>query len=229
MKKLHGKLIVIDGGDGSGKATQLKILAEKLKSLNYEIEIIDFPQYGQKSAGMVEEYLTGRYGTADEVGPYGASIFYAIDRYDASFKVRGWLKEGKIVLSNRYVASNMAHQGGKIKNDIERQIYFKWLHELEYDIFCIPRPDVNLILHVNAEVGQKLVDKKGHRDYVGGTKRDIHESDINHLRSAVDVYTEIAQTFDDFVMIECMADGNIMGLEEIHEKILQAALKVINS
>ena len=229
MKKLHGKLIVIDGGDGSGKATQLKILAEKLKSLNYEIEIIDFPQYGQKSAGMVEEYLTGRYGTADEVGPYGASIFYAIDRYDASFKVRGWLKEGKIVLSNRYVASNMAHQGGKIKNDIERQIYFKWLHELEYDIFCIPRPDVNLILHVNAEVGQKLVDKKGHRDYVGGTKRDIHESDINHLRSAVDVYTEIAQTFDDFVMIECMADGNIMGLEEIHKKILQAALKVINS
>ncbi|MFA4942475.1 MAG: thymidylate kinase [Patescibacteria group bacterium] len=227
MQKPHGKLIVIDGGDGSGKATQLKILAEKLKTLDYQIEIVDFPQYGQKSAGMVEEYLTGRYGTADEVGPYGASIFYAIDRYDASFKIREWLKEGKIVLSNRYVASNMAHQGGKIKNDIERQIYFKWLHELEYDIFCIPRPSINLILHVNAEMGQKLVDKKGHRDYVGGEKRDIHEADINHLKNAVDVYTEIAQTFDDFEMIECMRNGNIMSLEEIHEKILEAALKVI--
>jgi len=229
MEKLHGKLIIIDGGDGSGKATQLKLLADKLKTLNYAIEVIDFPQYGQKSAGMVEEYLNGHYGTADEVGPYGASIFFAIDRYDASFKIREWLKEGKIVLSNRYVASNMAHQGGKIKNDIERQIYFKWLHELEYDIFCIPRPDANLILHVNAEVGQKLVDKKGHRDYVGGSKRDIHESDINHLKNAVDVYTEIAQTFDDFAMIECMNDGNIMSLEEIHEKILKAALEVINS
>jgi len=229
MEKTHGKLIIIDGGDGSGKATQLKLLADKLKTLNYAIEVIDFPQYGQKSAGMVEEYLNGHYGTADEVGPYGASIFFAIDRYDASFKIREWLKEGKIVLSNRYVASNMAHQGGKIKNDIERQIYFKWLHELEYDIFCIPRPDANLILHVNAEVGQKLVDKKGHRDYVGGTKRDIHESDINHLKSAVDVYTEIAQTFDDFAMIECMNDGNIMSLEEIHEKILKATLEVINS
>lgn len=229
MEKLHGKLIIIDGGDGSGKATQLKLLADKLKTLNYAIEVIDFPQYGQKSAGMVEEYLNGHYGTAEEVGPYGASIFFAIDRYDASFKIREWLKDGKIVLSNRYVASNMAHQGGKIKNDIERQIYFKWLHELEYDIFCIPRPDANLILHVNAEVGQKLVDKKGHRDYVGGTKRDIHESDINHLKSAVDVYIEIAQTFDDFTMIECMNDGNIMSLEEIHEKILKAALEIINS
>lgn len=229
MEKRHGKMIVIDGGDGSGKATQLKLLAEKLSTMGYQVEIIDFPQYGQKSAGMVEEYLNGRYGTADEVGPYGASIFYAIDRYDASFKIREWLKEGKIVLSNRYVASNMAHQGGKIKNDIERQIYFKWLHELEYDIFCIPRPDVNVILHVNAEVGQKLVDKKGHRDYVGGEKRDIHESDINHLKSAVDVYTEIAQTFDDFVMVECMKDGQIMSIEEIHERILENALKTINS
>ncbi len=229
MEKRHGKMIVIDGGDGSGKATQLKLLAEKLSAMGYQIEIIDFPQYGQKSAGMVEEYLNGRYGTADEVGPYGASIFYAIDRYDASFKIREWLKEGKIVLSNRYVASNMAHQGGKIKNDIERQIYFKWLHELEYDIFCIPRPDINIILHVNAEVGQKLVDKKGHRDYVGGEKRDIHESDINHLKSAVDVYTEIAQTFDDFVMVECMKDGQIMSIEEIHGMILENSLKIINS
>lgn len=229
MEKRHGKMIVIDGGDGSGKATQLKLLAEKLSAMGYQIEIIDFPQYGQKSAGMVEEYLNGRYGTADEVGPYGASIFYAIDRYDASFKIREWLKEGKIVLSNRYVASNMAHQGGKIKNDIERQIYFKWLHELEYDIFCIPRPDINIILHVNAEVGQKLVDKKGHRDYVGGEKRDIHESDINHLKSAVDVYTEIAQTFDDFVMVECMKDGQIMSVEEIHGMILENSLKIINS
>lgn len=229
MDKVHGKLIVIDGGDGSGKATQLKLLAEKLKSLDYQIEIIDFPQYGQKSAGMVEEYLNGRYGTADEVGPYGASIFYAIDRYDASFKIREWLKEGKIVLSNRYVASNMAHQGGKIKNDIERQIYFKWLHDLEYDIFCIPRPDINLILHVDAEVGQKLVDKKGHRDYVGGEKRDIHESNIEHLKSAGGVYAEIVQTFDDFEMIECMKDNNIMSLEEIHEKILASALKIIKA
>jgi dTMP kinase len=229
MENKRGKLIVIDGGDGSGKATQLKLLAEKLTSLGYQIEIVDFPQYGQKSAGLVEEYLNGRYGTADEVGPYGASIFYAVDRYDASFKIRNWLKEGKIVLSNRYVASNMAHQGGKISNDIERQIYFKWLHDLEYNIFCIPRPDINIILHVSAAMGQKLVDKKGHRDYVGGEKRDIHESDINHLKHAEDVYTEIAQTFDDFVMIECMKEQQIMSPEDIHALVLQTAQKTIDN
>jgi dTMP kinase len=109
-----GVFIVIDGTDGAGKKTQTDILCEKLKAYGFAVEIADFPQYGHKSAGLVEEYLNGRYGTAEAVGPYAASIFYACDRYDASFKIRKWLAEGKVVVSNRYVAANMGHQGGKI-------------------------------------------------------------------------------------------------------------------
>ena len=110
MKK--GKFIVIDGTDGSGKATQTKLLVKKLRKEKYKVKLADFPQYNKKSAGLVEEYLSGKYGTEKNVGPYVASIFYACDRYDASFKIRKWLKEGNIVISNRYVTANMGHQGG---------------------------------------------------------------------------------------------------------------------
>ena len=112
MQKQTGKFIVIDGTDGSGKATQTELLVKRLAQAGYEVVMADFPQYGQKSAGLVEHYLNGKYGTALDVGPYRASIFYAADRYDASFQIRQWLKEGKIVISNRYVTANMAHQGG---------------------------------------------------------------------------------------------------------------------
>lgn len=205
-----GKFIVIDGTDGSGKTTQFNMLKDNLINEGYDVQVADFPQYGTKSAGLVEEYLNGKYGEANDVGPYRASIFYAADRYDASFKIKKWLDEGKIVISNRYVAANMAHQGGKISDDNERQKYFKWLEELEYKIFNIPRPDMNIILHVDAAVAQKLVDKKGHRDYVGGSKRDIHEADIAHLRNAEKVYLEIAKMFKGFELIECTRDNQIM-------------------
>ncbi|HDH07740.1 MAG TPA: thymidylate kinase, partial [Candidatus Moranbacteria bacterium] len=144
-----GKFIVIDGTDGSGKATQTKLLVERLKNDGHDVEIADFPQYGKKSAGLIEKYLNGKYGSAEEVGPYRASIFYACDRYDASFKIRKAVEEGKIVISNRYVTANMGHQGGKIKDPEERKKYFNWLYNLEYETFSIPRPDLNIILHVD--------------------------------------------------------------------------------
>ena len=159
MQNNKGKFIVIDGTDGSGKATQAGLLAEKIKKENFSVELADFPQYGQKSAGLIEEYLNGKYGTAADVGPYRGSIFYACDRYDASFKIKKWLNEDKIVVSNRYVTANMAHQGGKIKNAEDRKKYFNWLNDLEYEIFNIPKPDINIILHVDAAIAQKLVDK----------------------------------------------------------------------
>jgi dTMP kinase len=217
-----GKLIVIDGTDGSGKATQAQLLTERLKRLGYDVALVDFPQYGKKSAGLVEEYLNGKFGTADEVGPYRASMFYASDRYDASFQIRKWLEEGKIVITNRYVTANMGHQGGKISDAAERQTYFNWLYQLEYEQFGIPKPDLNLILHVDAAVAQQLVDQKGHRDYVGGQKRDIHEADLEHLRNAEKVYLEIAQTFPGFQLIECSPNGAILDREAVSWLVWQA-------
>jgi len=227
MNDYKGKFIVIDGTDGSGKATQTELLVKRLVQAGFQVEIADFPQYGAKSAGLVEEYLNGKYGEAKKVGPYRASIFYAIDRYDASFKIKKWLKEGRVVISNRYVTSNMAHQGGKISNALERKIYLEWLYKLEYEIFNIPKPDINIILHVDAAIAQKLVDKKGSRDYVGGVKRDIHEADISHLRDAEQTYLGIANNFPDISLIKCTRNNEIMAREEINDLLWRKVYKYL--
>lgn len=224
-----GKFIVIDGTDGTGKKTQTDLLYNRLKNNGYDVELADFPQYGSKSAGLVEEYLNGKYGTAENIGPYRASIFYACDRYDASFKIKNLLNQGKIIISNRYVTANMGHQGGKIADSIERQKYFDWLYNLEFGIFGIPKPDLNIILHIDAAIGQKLVDNKGAREYIGGQKRDIHEADINHLRQAEKVYLEIAKTFPGFALIECAENEKLMSREEINSIIWGKVIQIINN
>ncbi|MEK7084443.1 MAG: thymidylate kinase, partial [Patescibacteria group bacterium] len=157
--------------------------------------------------------------TAEDVGPYRASTFYAIDRYAGAPKIRAWLKDGTIVIANRYIASNMGHQGGKIKDPIERQRFFAWNYDLEYTIFGIPKPDINIILHVPAKIAQTLVDKKETREYLHGKKRDIHEDDLNHLKDAETSYLDIAKQFPEFRLIECMKDGTLASPETIHEKI----------
>ncbi|NIA18370.1 MAG: dUTP diphosphatase [Actinobacteria bacterium] len=229
MENKKGKFIVIDGTDGSGKATQTKLLAERLEKAGFEVEIADFPQYGQKSAALVEEYLNGKYGEANSVGPYRASVFYSIDRYDASFKIRKWLNQGKIVISNRYVTANMGHQGGKISDPLERKAYFDWLYNLEYKIFNIPMPDLNIILHIDAGLAQKLVDNKDAREYIGGRKRDLHEADLSHLKNAEKTYLEIAGAFPDFALIECVRSGKIMSRKEINDLIWHEVIKLLGA
>lgn len=213
-----GKFIVIDGTDGSGKTTQFNLLVDKLKAEGFAVEVADFPQYNSKSAGLTEEYLSGKYGSASEVTPYQSSVFFAVDRYDASFKIRQWLSEGKMVVSNRYVSANMGHQGGKIENSLERKVFFNWLYELEYKLFNIPKPDLSFILHVEAEVAQKMAATRHREDWIGKT-RDIHEEDLNHLKKAEEVYLEIARTFPDFKLIKCTREGEVMSREDIHDLI----------
>ena len=224
-----GKLIVIDGTDGSGKATQADLLVERIKKEGHDVLMTDFPQYGKKSAGLVENYLNGNYGGPNDVNPHAASMFYAVDRYDASAKMKKSLRDGKIIISNRYTTANIGHQGGKFKTEQERQEFFRWLFDLEYNLLGIPEPDINIILYVPTEVAQKLVDKKGHRDYIGGTKRDIHEDDLDHLKDACDSYLLAAKILPNFKLINCSTpDGNgIQTREEIHEKIWQTVKKII--
>ena len=209
---------MIEGTDGSGKGTQTELLVQTLQKNNYKVEQISFPQYGERSAVMVEDYLNGKFGTAQEVGPYRASILYAVDRYSASPKIKKWLDEGKIVIANRYVASNMGHQGGKISDPKARQEYFKWNYDLEYNIFGIPKPELNLILHVTPEISQRLVDDKEERDYLNGKTRDIHEDDLEHLQAAEKTYLEIAKTYPEFKIIECVDKNNEILSREIIQK-----------
>jgi len=237
MKKSSypGKFIVFEGIDGSGKSTQAKLLAKSLKKEGYKISFIDFPQHGQKSAGLVDEYLTGKYGSANEVSPYQASIFYACDRYDASFKIRDWLKKGRIVIADRYIGSNIGHQGGKIKNKKERKKYFKWLYDLEYKIFKIPKPDINFILKIPPKIAQyfsgKITDKEKQnkkRIYLGRKKRDIHERNLNHLKNTAKAYLDAAKEFPkEFKVIDCFKNGKLLSPEIIHREILKIVKKTL--
>lgn len=216
---MKGLFIMIEGTDGSGKGTQTELLVKRFQKENFDVEQIHFPQYGNPSAAMVEDYLNGKFGTANEVGPYRASILYAVDRYSAKTQIQTWLDSGKIVIANRYVGSNMGHQGGKIADVEERKKYFDWNYNLEYTIFQIPKPDVNIILHVRPEISQKLVDQKEAREYLHGKKRDIHEDDLDHLKNAESAYLQMASMYSEFELIECVEQDSILDKEIIHEKI----------
>ena len=218
MVVMKGKLIVIEGTDGSGKATQSKLLIESLEKKGIKTAYIDFPQYGQKSAGLVENYLNGLYGSASEVKPEVASMFYALDRYDASFKMRPWLAEGKMIISNRYVSASMGHQTGKIRDPKEREEFVNWLKDLEYNLFGIPKPDLTILLFMPCEIAQKLVDSKGVRAYVGGQKRDIHEADLQHLKDAEAAYLELVEK-EGWKLINCSENGAPLPIEVIHKKV----------
>jgi len=234
-----GKFFVLEGVDGSGKATQTKLLVEALKREGYQVETVDFPQYGKGSAALLELYLNGGYGTAEEIGPYRASIFYACDRYDASFKIRHWIAEGKIVIADRYVASNIGHQGGKIiKDKKEWQKYVEWLANLEYNIFKIPKPDCTFILKISLELSMKMSNRitdkekiKKRTTYLGDSKQqDIHEADSGHLADTLKSYTAISKKYSkEYSMIECEQNGKFLLLETIHKKVLQLVKEKIHS
>jgi len=210
------KFIVLEGIDGSGKATQTKLLIKYFKNKGLRVKKIDFPQHGKKSAAMVDEYLKGKYGKIDA---YKASVFYAIDRYDASFRIRSWLKQGNIVVADRYISSNAGHQGGKL-NKIERKKYFNWLYDLEYNIFEIPKPDLTIVLKSSPELSFKMsVQAKGRKKYLG-KKKDLHEKDIIHLKNALQAYLDLAKSNPkEFKVIECVENNQMISPEKIHEKI----------
>lgn len=222
-----GKLILLDGTDGSGKKTQCDLLVERLKREGREIGYVDFPRYGERSAMLVEDYLNGQFGSAEEVDPYAASLFYAMDRWVAIPGISKDLADGKIVIANRYVVSSMGHQAGKIRNDAKRKEYYKWLDNLEYRILRIPRPDLNIILHMPAAIAQKLIDNKSPRQYLNGKKRDIHEADLNHLQQAEKSYLEVASTFPNFKVVECAPGGQLMTPQEIHQLVWEAVEPII--
>ena len=151
-----GCFIVVDGTDWSWKRTQTDRLAEKLRWEWYEVEKIDFPQYWKPSAWPTEEYLSGKFWGADDVTPYQASILYAVDRFSAAWKIRKWLEEWKVVISDRYVSANMWHQAWKIADLKERDEFLEWLENLEYWILNIPRPDVQVFLYLDPEISRNI-------------------------------------------------------------------------
>src|SRR3990167_3133336 len=215
----NGLFIVLEGTDGSGKGTQFDLLADRLKKEGYNVETFDFPRYSEPSSYFVKQYLNGNYGGVNEVGPYTASLFYALDRFDASSDIRKALNQGKIVLSNRYTGANMAHQGTKFDNAEERRGYFIWLDNIEFEMLKVPRPDKSFVLRVPADIAQKLVDNKDQRSYTD-KKRDIHEADIHHIEKSVDVYDDLCELFPkDFQRLDCVRSNNLLSIDTIHKML----------
>ena len=216
----YGKFIVIDGPDGSGKKTQTDLLMETLKVSGYDPGMMDFPQYGKVSAAMITKYLNGEYG---HLNPEAASIFYAIDRFDASHKLRGLLSDGKIVIANRYVTSNAGHHGAKISDYNDRIKFYKWLDHLEYTIYNIPKPDLNIILHVPHEMALELINRRSVEE---DRKKDIHEQDTEHLKRAEAVYLEIAELFPNTRLVECVENGQLLSPKQVHAKVWELVRRI---
>lgn len=221
MSTGRGVFVVIEGTDGSGKGTQFKLLADRLVAEGFDVETFDFPQYEKPSSYFVREYLNGKYGTLEEVGPYTASLFYALDRFEASQRIHKALEAGKVVLANRFVGSSMAHQGTKFRHAEERRGYFIWLDNLEFEMLRIPRPTLSFVLRVPSHIAQSLVDQKGERSYTN-KKRDLHEADLTHLAKAVEVYDDMCQLFPkDFLRVDCIRGDTLMDVQNIHEILWQ--------
>jgi len=212
----EGKLIVLAGIDGSGKTTQTERLVRRLENAGRSVETFDFPQYGATFFGrLVARYLRGEFGEAANVSPYLASLLYAGDRWQARERLVQALQGGRIVVCNRYVSANMAHQGGKIADATERRRFYDWVLELEHDVFALPRPDLCLLLDVPPGVAERLVGNKSARPYLQGESRDIHERDAAHLDAARNAYLEISEIYPNWVRIPCAPESDLRPPEAV--------------
>ena len=210
--------VVIDWLDGSGKGTQVNLVAENLKKLWKKVKVLDYPRYGEKSAFFVEKYLNWWYGS--DISAKQASIFYALDRFDDSFNLREELKNYDYIISNRYVSANMIHQTGKIFDKEKRQEFLDWLEELEFEIMWIPKPDKVIFLNVSPTTSQELVLKKQKREYLKWWKKmDLHEEDKNHLTNAYNAAVEIVKKYN-WTQIDCEKNWDMRSIEDINKEIL---------
>ena len=207
-----GKLVVIEGSDGSGKATQTKKLYERLRDLEGNVRRISFPNYQSESSALINMYLRGDFGgNAEAVNPYAAATFYAVDRFASFFEWKDFYEGGGLVLSDRYVGSNMAYQAAKFKKKTERTKFYSWLDDLEYERFKLPRPDMTIFLDMPPKICAILRRERG--------REDIHEADAAFQNKTYETYKEIAQRFG-WKIVPCAEGSFARSSTDIHENIL---------
>ena len=211
-----GKLIVIEGTDGSGKSTQFKLLTQHLDNQGVEFQKLVFPQYSEPSSALIRMYLGGEFGShPSDVNPYAASAFYAVDRYASYKKVWGdWYANGGLIVSDRYTTSNAVHQASKEPEET-RADFLKWLYDFEYDKLGLPRPDLTIYLDVPTDFTEKMMRK---READTNTSADIHEQDMAYLATCRRMGKAAAEYYG-WTVIECVRDGAMRSIEDIHEEI----------
>jgi dTMP kinase len=216
---MKGKLIIIDGSDGSGKATQSLTLFSRLQQEGYKVKKVEYPDYNSDSSALIKMYLNGEFGSnPEDVNPYVASSFYAVDRF-ASYKTK-WKEfydDGGIILADRYTTSNMVHQATKIDDVKERDKFLAWLWDFEFNTFGLPVPDGVFFLDVPPEYSRKLMEERLNK-FTGSEKKDIHESNSSFLQKSYYNAKVIADKYQ-WITIKCVEDGTMNSVEEIHNRI----------
>ena len=222
-----GKLIIIEGSDGSGKETQTNLLYKKLKERNFNIKKISFPNYESPASEPLKMYLSGEFGKdVNDVNSFAASTFFAVDRY-ASYK-QDWEKfynNSGIVLSDRYTTSNMVHQASKIENEEDKQIFLKWLIDLEWNKLGLPTPDIVIFLDVSPELSQKLMSDRKNK-ITGDNKKDIHENNTEYLKNSYNIAKNLSEKYN-WNVISCVENDKLKSIEDINNEIMNEIKKIL--
>lgn len=222
-----GKLFVIDGTDGSGKQTQLGELKNRLDKEKIDYRVVSFPNYESKTSTLVKMYLSGEFGTnSKEISPYIASTFYAADRYATyQTELKEYYENDGLILADRYTTSNMIHQAGKIKDKEERDKFLKWLWDFEFNLYKLPIPTEVFFLNMPVEKSLELIANRDNK-FTHNSKKDIHESDKNHLIDAYSAACDVAKDYN-WYEVKCVKDDKIRTIEDIHEEIYNEIKKHI--
>lgn len=228
IKKRKGKLIVIDGTDGSGKATQCELIIKYLKSKKIPVKYFDFPRYYSSFFGeTVAKFLRGEFGNLKQVSPYLASMAYAQDRAAAREEMEIFLKKGGVIIANRYATSNLGHQMAKFENSKDKKDFYDWIYTLEYKVNKIPRENLVIYLHVPYKIAYELTLKKNKRNYINGGKVDIHEKDLNYKKNVEETFLDLAKKNSHWKKIDCIVNDKLQTIEEINKIIIEEINKVI--
>ena len=219
------KLLVIEGVDGAGKSTQIKLLKDFFSSNGYKCEYLHFPRTETPYFGeLIARFLRGEFGSLNEVDPYLVAMLYAGDRKDASVMIGNWLAEGKIVLLDRYTYSNIAYQCAKLQESKGQDKLMQWILSLEFQHFCIPKPDLNIFLDVPFAFTEKnlATARTGDdRHYLNGS-RDIHEESMSFQKKVRDIYLRVSETDQHLAVIDCSKNiGEMLSPTEIFELIIK--------
>ena len=224
---MAGTLIILEGSDGSGKATQAELLQQRLEADGEDVLSISFPDYESPSSSLVKMYLAGDFGKdADSVNPYAASTFFAVDRF-ASYqtKWKSFLDAGGIVLADRYTTSNMPYQMIKFDTAEEKARFLDWLNDFEFKKMELPQPDMVLFLEVPLDVSKKLMEQREGK--TGGQTGDIHEKDFEFMEKCHQAYDELAAKYN-WPRISCAKGTSMRTVEDIHKDVYEKVRDFLN-
>ena len=209
---MRGKFIVFEGADGTGKTTQAKLLFDYLKEKKKDVVFSSFPNYQSAWGKMVRRYLDGEFGDVNQVSPYLASMLYAGDRLSESERIKKWQKAGKIIICDRYMASNIAHQVAKLQPPNSKLQFIKWLEELEYGENKIPKPDLVILLTIPETIAQKFMRKR---------VRDIHEKNVSYQKRVAKEFLDLAKANKNWAVVSNTKGGGLKKINEVHKEIVE--------